>query len=78
MAVQPVRLAEHSEPQPDFALLRPRPDAYAGGHPGPEDVEVCRRPEGAAYREVRVALPAEHIAPEAFPEVSFSVRDLLA
>jgi Uma2 family endonuclease len=118
-AVQnPVLLSEHSEPQPDFALLRPRPDAYAGSHPGPEDVvllvevadttaawdrrhklplyaaagvpevwlidltaevvEVCRRPEGAAYREVRVALPAEHIAPEAFPEVSLPVRDLLA
>lgn len=119
VAVQnPVRLSEHSEPKPDFALLRPRPDAYAGGHPGPEDVvllvevadttaawdrghklplyaaagvpevwlidltaavvEVCRRPEGAAYREVRVALPADHIAPEAFPEVSLSVRDLSA
>lgn len=25
-------------PQPDLALLRPRPDFYAAGHPAPEDV----------------------------------------
>ncbi|MGH9154512.1 MAG: Uma2 family endonuclease [Acidimicrobiales bacterium] len=41
----PVRLDQHSEPQPDLALLRPRPDYYADGHPGPGDVlllvEVC-------------------------------------
>jgi Uma2 family endonuclease len=34
----PIRLGEASEPQPDLALLRPRPDFYAAGHPGPEDV----------------------------------------
>ena len=34
----PVRLDEHSEPQPDIALLRLRPDFYANAHPGPEDV----------------------------------------
>lgn len=34
----PVRLATHSEPQPDLALLRLRPDRYAGRHPGPDDV----------------------------------------
>ncbi len=33
----PVRLV-HSEPQPDLALLRPRADDYAEGHPQPEDV----------------------------------------
>jgi Uma2 family endonuclease len=37
-AQNPVRLGELSEPQPDVALLRPRPDGYAGGHPRPEDV----------------------------------------
>lgn len=36
----PVRLGEHSEPQPDVALLRPRADDYAGSHPGPDDVLV--------------------------------------
>ena len=34
----PVRLDEHSEPQPDVVLLRPRADFYEQGHPGPEDV----------------------------------------
>lgn len=34
----PIRLGRHSEPQPDLALLRPRPDFYAQAHPGPEDV----------------------------------------
>ncbi len=34
----PVRLSRYSEPQPDLALLRPRPDFYAGAHPEPADV----------------------------------------
>lgn len=38
-AVQnPVRLDDHSEPQPDLALLRPAPDFYRRRHPTPEDV----------------------------------------
>lgn len=38
-AVQnPVRLDDHSEPQPDLALLRPAPDFYRRRHPGPEHV----------------------------------------
>ena len=39
VAVQnPVRVGERSEPQPDLALLRPRPTYYANLHPGPDDV----------------------------------------
>lgn len=34
----PIRIAEHSQPQPDVTLLQPRDDFYAGGHPEPEDV----------------------------------------
>ena len=34
----PIRLGEYSEPQPDLALLKPRPDFYSRNHPGPEDV----------------------------------------
>ena len=34
----PVHLGERSEPQPDLALLRSRPDFYAKAHPGPEDI----------------------------------------
>lgn len=34
----PVQLGDLSEPQPDLALLKPRPDFYAGAHPGPDDI----------------------------------------
>jgi len=34
----PVRLNDHSEPEPDIALLHSRPDFYASGHPRPTDV----------------------------------------
>jgi Uma2 family endonuclease len=38
-AVQnPVRLDDHSEPQPDLVLLKPSPDFYRKRHPRPEDV----------------------------------------
>jgi Uma2 family endonuclease len=38
MAVQdPVRLDNHSEPQPDLMLLKPAPDFYRQRHPLPED-----------------------------------------
>jgi Uma2 family endonuclease len=39
LAVQdPVRLEDHSEPQPDLMLLRPADDDYSSRHPKPEDV----------------------------------------
>jgi hypothetical protein len=54
-------LGEHSEPQPDLALLKPRPDFYASSHPGPEDVllvvEVAET-SAASDREVKVPLYA--------------------
>jgi len=57
----PIRLGEHSEPQPDVALLKPRPDFYATAHPGPEDVvlviEVAETSAGVD-REVKVPLYA--------------------
>ncbi len=34
----PIRLNDHSEPQPDLALLRPAPDFYRRRHPEPDDV----------------------------------------
>jgi Uma2 family endonuclease len=39
VAVQdPVRLEDHSEPQPDLMLLKPAADDYDSRHPKPEDV----------------------------------------
>lgn len=34
----PIRLGDHSEPEPDVAILKPRDDFYASAHPGPDDV----------------------------------------
>ncbi len=34
----PVRLSSHSEPQPDFALVRTKPGGYRRAHPVPGDV----------------------------------------
>jgi Uma2 family endonuclease len=34
----PVRLDDHSEPQPDLVLLKPTPDFYRRQHPQPADV----------------------------------------
>jgi Uma2 family endonuclease len=62
VAVQdPIRLGEHSEPQPDLVLLKPRDDFYAEAHPKPEDVllvvEVAET--SSEYdREVKVPLYA--------------------
>jgi Uma2 family endonuclease len=41
MAVQdPLRLDDHSEPEPDLMLLKPVPDFYRRRHPQPEDVHL--------------------------------------
>jgi Uma2 family endonuclease len=34
----PIHIDDSSEPQPDVALLKPRPDFYAQAHPTPEDI----------------------------------------
>lgn len=36
----PIRIDDFSEPQPDLALLKPRPDFYSNSHPTPDDVLV--------------------------------------
>lgn len=65
----PVRLSEHSEPEPDLTLLKPRADFYSTAHPQPEDVllviEVC---ETSADLDRRVKLPlyAQAGIPEAW------------
>jgi hypothetical protein len=62
----PIYLGPHSEPVPDFTLLRPRPDRYRNGLPRAEDVllvmEIAdtslrydRDIKGSLYRTRRVA-----------------------
>jgi Uma2 family endonuclease len=63
----PVFLDMHSEPQPDIALLRPRPDFYRSAHPTPADVllivEVADT--SPAYdTQIKMPLYARHGIPE--------------
>jgi Uma2 family endonuclease len=63
----PVRLADYSEPQPDIALLRPRPDFYRASHPSPGDVSLVVEVGDStiAYdRQVKVLLYARAGIPE--------------
>ena len=36
-AQHPLRLDDHSEPEPDFMLLKPSPDDYTSRHPRPDE-----------------------------------------
>ncbi len=63
----PLRLGTYSEPVPDLALLRPRADFYASGHPGSQDallvVEVAET--SVEYdRAVKIPLYARRGVPE--------------
>lgn len=54
----PIRLSEHSEPEPDLALLVPRDDFYAERHPEPDDVLlVVEVAETSAEFDRQVKLP---------------------
>jgi len=63
----PVRLDDHSEPQPDLAVLKPRDDFYGDAHPMPDDVllviEVADTSMGYD-RDEKVPLYAEAGIPE--------------
>jgi hypothetical protein len=51
-------LSEDTEPQPDVALLRPRGDYDASGHPGPGDVLlVVEGAEASADFDRRLKVP---------------------
>ena len=63
----PVRLNRRSEPQPDVAVLRPRPDRYASSHPTAADVLLLVEVSDATLRfdrEVKARLYARHGVPE--------------
>jgi Uma2 family endonuclease len=58
----PVELDNHSEPQPDIALLHPRADFYESGHPTQQDVFLLVEVADSTIafdRSVKVALYAE-------------------
>lgn len=63
----PVRLDDHSEPEPDILVLKPRDDFYDHGKPRPEDVLLLIEVSDStlAYdRHVKVPLYARAGVPE--------------
>lgn len=68
VAVQdPLTLAEHSEPEPDLMLLRPRADFYETANPTPEDVYLVIEIADTSLQQDRarkVPLYAAHGIPE--------------
>ncbi len=50
----PVRLDRFNEPQPDFAVVKPRADFHATAHPGPADVLLLVEVAGTSRRYDRV------------------------
>jgi Uma2 family endonuclease len=51
----PVHLPDRSEPQPDVALLRPRPDGYRTAHPLPPDILLVIEVADASLESDRAA-----------------------
>jgi Uma2 family endonuclease len=63
----PIRLSEHSEPQPDFAILRLRDDFYRTSHPQPQDVLLVIEVSDTSVRydrEMKIPLYARYGIPE--------------
>lgn len=63
----PVRLNDHSEPQPDFLVLKPRADNYRDSHPTPVDVFLLVEVADSSLRYdrlVKLPLYARHGIPE--------------
>lgn len=54
----PVRFDRFNEPEPDFAVLRPRADNYRESHPGPADVLLLVEVADSSLRyDRRIKLP---------------------
>ena len=63
----PIQLGDHSEPQPDLAVLRYREDFYTRSHPGPEDVLLLIEVSDSTLRydrDIKVPLYARAGIPE--------------
>ena len=59
----PIILGRRSEPQPDFSLLRPKPDFYYSGHPGPKDILLALEIADSSLRydrEIKLPLYAKY------------------
>jgi len=66
-AQNPIRLNDQSEPQPDMALLKPRPDFYENAHPQPADILLIIEVADSSVdfdRETKLPLYAKAGIPE--------------
>jgi Uma2 family endonuclease len=66
---QPVAIDEHSEPQPDIAVVRSRADFYASAHPRPSDIALIIEVSDSSSRydrDVKMPLYARHGIREAW------------
>lgn len=62
----PVTLPYHSEPEPDLAVAKYRPDFYTKSHPGPDDILISIEVADTSLerdRTVKAALYATHLIP---------------
>jgi Uma2 family endonuclease len=62
-----LRLSDISEPEPDFALVKPRADFYKKKHPGPADTFLIVEVSESSLRydlQVKAPLYARHGIPE--------------
>jgi Uma2 family endonuclease len=67
LAQNPVVLGDHSSPQPDLALARPKADFYASRHPQPADLMLVVEVADTSLRfdrDDKVPLYARHGIPE--------------
>ena len=54
----PVRLSNYTEPEPDFAILKPRKDEYRRGHPrGPDTLLAVEVSDTTLRFDLRTKLP---------------------
>lgn len=62
----PVRLDNYSEPEPDFAILKPRQDSYRKSHPSADDVFLLIEVSDSTLRydkNIKMPLYAKHGVP---------------
>ncbi|MEE9320097.1 MAG: Uma2 family endonuclease [Granulosicoccus sp.] len=65
----PAVLGDFSEPQPDFAVLKPRDDFYIDSHPQPMDVLLVVEVSDSSLRydrKIKMPLYAKYGMPEAW------------
>ncbi len=63
----PISIDQYSEPEPDIALVTPRPDFYAAHHPKPEDVLLIIEVSDSSLdydRNIKLPLYAKADIPE--------------